>query len=337
MAFINMYKTLAGEVPGVPESLARNKINDALGKIYDETDWSFQSRTGAFLASAVISTGTFTATVGSNQVIGNAAATTALAAVMTLGHIPFITSLQFRSPSYSLYNIIAADVTTNAPFVTLTLDRVWMEPVSGAGLQYFVYQAYFPVPVSDFTKFVEIRDTTNAARVSFWTKSQDDLARDDPQRLIFGPCVPTFAVPFQIDQRTGSTTYGYLMYELWPHVLADVAYTFSYRRSGPLLSADTDTLQYPLSEELVTWRAKEVLYQWKESQKGDQMQRGSGADWRFLAQGAAAEYKEVLKKIRAKDANLHRDFLTRNNNQNSDVSSDGYSTEVTGMLNIGRF
>jgi len=335
MSFITMQKTLAdGEVPGVALSLAKNKINDALGKIYDETDWSFQTRNdGAWLCPGLVaSTGTVTAVPGSNEIIGDTVASAAWAAIS----FPLITQLQFRNPAYSLYKIVAYDTTENAPFGTLTLDRPWMEPITGAGQPYLMYQAYFAVQVQDFRKFIAILDTTNNAPVVFWKKSQNDIAVEDPQRLIFGPSVPTYAVPYGTDQRPGSSTLGWLLYELWPHNLSYMPYTYSYKRRGATLVNPSDCVPYPLTDELVTWRTKEVLYQYKEAQKGEHMQRGAGADWRFLADAAHKEYVEVLKKIRAVDAYLHQDFVTRPI-QNPAPSTDGYSTERLGLLNIGRW
>lgn len=333
-----MARSLAngGEIPGVPLSLAKTKINEALGKIYDETDWSFQTQYANWLTVKLLATGTVTLTQFSNQVIGDAGASSVWATTT-----PFITLRQFRSPNYSLYNIINYDVTSNPPFGTLTLDRPWMEPVFGAGQPYQIYQAYFPVPVADFRKFIEIRDTTNNAPVNYWDLSQADLSSMDAQRLQFGPCVPTYAVQYGTDLRPQSSTLGYDVYELWPHVLSNIAYSFSYKRRGPLLVNPADTVPYPLTEELVMWRAKEVLYQFKEAQKGEQVQRGSGANWLLLAEMAMVEYAGkdgtggLLKKVRAVDANLHRDFLTRRNPP-VQTPVDGYSPAGGGLLNIGR-
>lgn len=272
----------------------------------------------------VASVGTVTTTLGDPTVVGDATA-----AAAWQSKIGLITLCQFRNPNYSLYNIVAYD--GNA---TLTLDRPWMEPVSGAGLTYWMYQTYFPVPVADFNKFIEIRDTTFNAQVSFTEKSQSELAWEDPKRLIFGPRVPTYAVPYGVDKRAGSATLGYVMYEIWPHNLSTMPYSFSYKRRGPMLVNPADVVPYPLDDELVTHRVKELLYLHKEAQKGENIQRGSGADWRFLAQAAGALFKEKLKTIRAKDANLHRDFVTKRKDRS--VSGEPYSTPRLGQLNIGR-
>ena len=330
MGYNTMAKSLFGEIPGTPEGLIRAKLNEALGKVYDETDWSFQTVRGGWLTPGLVqSVGTVTVTAYSTQVIGNAVATALWTAMVGR---PLITELQFRNPSYDLYSIVDFDPIVNAPFATLTLDRPWMEPAVGPGQPYMMYQAYFPVPVSDFRKFLEIRDVTNAAPVSFTDLSQDDLALLDPQRLQFGPCVPTFAVPCGVDQRAESATLGYPMYELWPHVLSKLPYSFSFKRRGDLLVNPSDTAPYPLTEELVMWRAKEVLYMFKEAQRaaGDR-----GPDFKFLAQAANKEYGECLMKIRKVDANLHRDFVTHQ--RPGGGNGDGYSTYRTGQLNVGQF
>ena len=335
MSLITMAKSLAeGEIPGVSLALARNKLLEAFAKILDETDWSFQKKEGGWLAPGLVaSLGTTTVTQYSNQVIGDA---TASAIWAGLSGMPLITQLQYRDPSYSLYNIIAYDVTTNAPFGTLTLDRPWMEPTKGPGQTYYMYQAYFPVPFSDFRKFVEIRDTTYEAPLDWLSLSQEDLALEDPQRVIFGPNVPTYAVPWGTDQRPGSSTYGNIVYELWPHVLSIMPYSFSCKRDGTaLLVNQSDTVPAPLTEELLMWRAKEVLCQFKEAQKGEMVQRGAGANWMLLAEAAKKEYDARLKQVRRKDMNLHNEFQTRPISDNT-RSSDGYSTMRTGLLNIGR-
>lgn len=334
MSFVSMAKTLAnGEIPGVALSLAKTKLLDALGVIYDETDWSFQTRFDGWLNPGLkANTGTVTVAPYSDQVIGDAAATAAWAAIVN----PFITQLQFRNLPYSLYNIIGYDTTTNAPFATLTLDRPWMEPLTGPGISYAIYQAYFAVPVQDFKKFLYIMDTTFNAPVDFTRYSPSDLATIDPQRMRFGPCVPTYAVAIGADQRPQSSTLGYLMYEIWPHNLSYMPYTFGYKRRGPMLVNPADEVPYPLTDELVLHRAREILYLYKEAQRGEQVARGSGADWRFLSQASAAEYKKVLHDIRAVDANLHQDFVTRGFSK-SRSPRDGYSTNVLGQLNVGRW
>lgn len=340
MSYVAMQKTIIGEVPGVSLPLAKQKLNQALGNIYDSTDWSFQTGQNGWLCPGMVaSVGTFTTTPYANTVVADASATAVLLAVSAKGR-PYLTELQFRNPAYALYSIIGYDDgsdpvnSPNYPFATLTLDRVWMEPVVGPGQPYYIYQAYFPVPVADFRKFIEIRDTTNNQPVSFTALSQDDLSARDPQRLIFGPTDPTYAVPWGVDQRPGSPTLGNVMYEIWPHNLSYMPYSFSYKRRGPQLVDGADIVPYPITEDCVMWRARALLYQYKEAQKGENLTRGSGADWRFLSQAADQEWITTLKEVRAVDANLHRDFLTRPRRAGQN-SGQPYSTNVLGDLNVG--
>ncbi len=345
MALQNMAFGLVGEVPGMNMPLARTKINEALGRIYDQQMWSFQFQENGWLAPGLQfadgnqSTGTITATAYSNEVVGDATAAAAWLAYFNAGTLPLLTQYQIRSPYYSIYNIVAYDGVD-----TFTLDRPWMDP-DGDDLAYMVYQCYFPVPVSDFKRFFTIRDTKNNAPLSYWTYSQTDLAVMDAQRIQFQ--LPAYAVPYEVDHRsytdpdTGdvsySPTYGNMLYELWPHPLSQWPYYFSYLRRGPLLSSPSDQVPYPLTEELVTWRSKEVSYQWKEAQKGDDVKRGSGADWRFLAEAAMAEYKAELKIISDRDRDMFEKYWTRYvRDAQIGFLGQPYAT-ISGQLSVGRF
>jgi hypothetical protein len=50
MSLITMAKSITGEIPAVDLSLAKNKTAEALGKVYDESDWSFQTMFAGWLA-----------------------------------------------------------------------------------------------------------------------------------------------------------------------------------------------------------------------------------------------------------------------------------------------
>ena len=336
----DMIQRLVLEVPLVPSAYAKTLINEALGLIYDQQMWSWQLQVSGWLTPGLLfpggpgtSQGTVKVTPYSDQVIGDASASAAWQVYITnLANRPLFTQLQFRSPFYSLYSIIKTDTISNPPYTTLTLDRPWMEP-GGTAQTYMIYQAYFPVPVTDFKRFLAARDTTNNAPMDYWSKSQKDLSFEDPERTIFDD--PAYFVPFQPDQRVGSATLGQMLYELWPHPLSVLPYTYNYLRRGPLLQKPTDTVPYPLTEEVVLWRAKECAYLWKESQKGEDMQRGSGADWRFLAQAASDEYKQVLKPVKDRDRDLVELYWMK---YRPDMYNNGepYAT-VNGQLNVGRF
>lgn len=222
--------------------------------------------------------------------------------------------------------------------IVLTLDRPWMEPTSGGGNSYMIYQAYFVAPVQHFTKFIEMRDTTDGSPIDFWSMTQSELAVRDPQRLIFSD--PDFCVPAGVDTRPGTSTPGWPMFELWPQQLSYEPYSFSYRSLGPVPETQQDFLSffppYPLSEELVEWRTREVLYQFKEAQKDKTEARGSGANWILLAQMAKKEYDAVLDKIIAIDLNLNGEAITSTTNRSRGLSGRPFANS-RGNLNVGGY
>lgn len=278
-----------------------------------------------------MSLGTITVTPYSNQIIGDAVSSAAWQAYIANNSRPFFTELQIRNPAYSLYSIIAIDNgTTNPPFTTITIDRPWMEP-GGAAQAYMIYQAYFPAPVSDFHRFLWARDTTNSNAIDYWSLTQRDLAVLDPERSIFDN--PVYIVPYQVDQRPNSATLGNMLYEFWPGPVSILPYTFGYLRRGQTLINPGDTVPYPMTEDCVIWQAKTEAFLWKESQKGDEIERGAGADNKFLSQSAQAKYLLKLAKIEDRDRDLVDLYFNR---YMPDLLNGGqpFSNE-TGGLNIG--
>lgn len=331
MAAQNIWFDLTGGVPGLPFPLAKTLTNEALEQIYDEQLWSFQFgesgwlTPGLLFATGTQSSGTITTTAYSNQIVADATAAALWAAYASM---PLFTQFQIRSPYYSLYNIIAFDGVD-----TITIDRPWMEP-PGSGQAYMIYQAYFAAPVSDFKRFFTILDTTNAYRLNYSRYGRMDLAILDPQRTNFNQ--PAYVVPYEVDNRPNSATLGYMLYELWPHPLSILPYTISYLRRGNFLNLPADTVPPPLTDELVKWRAREVSYLFKEAQKGDGIARGSGADWRFLAQAAAAEYLKKRKVIAARDRDLAEIYWSRFV-RGADVGFEGPFATLNNGLNVGRW
>lgn len=338
MSLNSMAQRLILEVPGIPAAHAKNLINEALNFIYDGQMWSFQLKESGFLTPGLLfpngslgnSTGRITATSFQPTVIADSVASAAwLPYLNSLTNRPLFTELQIRSPYYSLYNIISVNK-TNPAAIILTLDRPWMEP--GGSQTYMIYQAYFPVPVPDFKRFLTTRDTTNNSPIDYWTKNESDLAMEDAQRTIFND--PLYFVPYETDQRVGSATLGNMMYEMWPHPLSILPYTFSYLRRGPTLQRPNDTVPAPLTEECVLHRTKEVAYLWKEAQKGEDMERGAGADWKYLAEASHDQYKLTLKPIKDRDRDLCELYWNKFNPDYYN-GGEGYATE-SGGLNVGR-
>jgi hypothetical protein len=364
MSLNTMSKRMTLEIPNLSDIYARTLLDEALGVIEDEQMWSFQASEANWITPGLLfpstnaavanSAGTVTVVIGSTQVIGDATASAAWAAYVASNPFAALTVCQFRSPYFSLYNIVDYNTTANPPFGTLTLDRVWGEP-AGTKQPYMIYQAYFPAPVSavvnagitqvsvnNFKRFTDVRDTTNNYPLDYWSKSQKDLAFEDPQRTVFTD--PAYVVPYKIDTRinpntlplpTPSPTFGYMLYELWPHPLSILPYSYHYIYRGPRLQNPNDTVPYPLTEEVVIEQARVQGYLWKEANKGENVERGAGADYKFLAQAAEKVYQRKIKPIKITDAGLLELYMNKFRRSFDSGSDDGYGTTNSG-LNIGR-
>lgn len=221
---------------------------------------------------------------------------------------------------------------------TFTLSRPWMEPTSGPGQPYMIYQVYFVAPVKDFRKWVAIQDMTNDQEIDFWTLTQGELANIDPERQNFS--IPTACVPAGVDTRQGSSTFGWQRFELWPHQGSYTPYTLNYRRRGPTPQQPSDFLTmeppYPISEEMVKWRAREVLCQYKEAQKDRATPKGAGANWTMLSQMAQKEYAFLLGQAIAIDLNLDGESVTRTNSRGRYQRGSPFAT-MGGRLNLGGY
>ncbi len=235
---------------------------------------------------------------------------------------PYITFSEGGTPATFSVSLIA----------TLTLDRDWMEPSVQSGT-YLIYQAYYAAPAG-FRRFFAARDTTNNNPMDFWSYTQIDLANIDAERTVFDE--PLYIVPYKQDTRPGSATFGCQLFELWPHPISVLPYTLHMQVDWPLLQNPTDELPFPLTEEFVMERAYEMICLWKEGQKGDEMERGSGANWQFLAKAHHEEYKDLLRQIRIVDRNLMDLYFTRAQITPPPGYQDGFAT-LTNQLNVGTF
>jgi hypothetical protein len=387
--------------------LAKTRINEAFEAIQNENIWSFQLKTGGWLApgmlgganSSFLSPGTISVQTFTSQITGDAIASAAWYGA----NQPIITQFQIRVPYYSLYNIIAiggngtiayatiftggsgqnpgtytypvldnggpgvggsvsitvaangtvetaptlisagngytspyisfSEGGTPATFVVqqiavLTLDRPWMEPAAPLGTNYLAYQAYFASPPG-FKEWYYIVDTTNNATMDWWSLSAIDLSEKDPQRTDFSQ--PEYVVPWGVDSRQGSSTYGQYLFELWEGPTASLPYTFGCKCNWPALVAPTDTLPFPLTEELVKLRAMEMTALWSESQKGTDMERGSGANWQFLSVAYNKEYLNRLKLCKNMDRNIVDLYFTR---MRRTQAQEPFAS-VGGQMNVG--
>jgi hypothetical protein len=298
MSFETMASRLTGWVPKLPKSEAYNIVNSAWLDIRNDRIWSFQLMEDGFQTPNVITAGSVTAQLGNNQLTLDANATAALTGLT----LPLITQRQFSIEGYSIYNIVGLSGST------LTLDRPFVDPPAGPGLSYQVFQAYVVAPVADFKRWIDWRDMFNEQWLSIYT-TRRDINIGDPARLYY--TFPYWVLPFQMDNRPGTSTQGWPMFELYPNPLQNISYMRWWIRTGADLINPADTLPYPVPESLVNRRARMLAYQWAEGQKDPSVARGAGTDYKFLVQAAEAEYIRDLRLVGLKDRDLVDQYYSR--------------------------
>ena len=337
MSLYSIAYALTRLVPDTPLSRSQTGVYRALEAIYNQVDWSFQKGFAGWLAPGMVfnGIGTFTTAPYSNQVIADATATAALIAYTGQ---PLLTQLQYRNPAFAIYDIVGYDYNNiHAGFVTLTLDRPWMEPGSGSGQPYFIYQHYFVSPVQDFRKWIAIQDFTNNQPLDFWSLSRADLANLDPQRQ--DQSLPTNVVPAGFDQRPGSATYGWQRFELYPWQGNLCPYTLTYRRLGQLPQSQSDWMTMfpsaPITENMVEFKAKEILLLDKAAEMEGKVP-GSGKGMTLLSALAQKKYDEYFGQAFSVDLNLDGENQTRVNQPGKWQGGDSYAT-LGGKLNLGGY
>lgn len=299
MSFETIASRLTGYVTKLPKGEAYNLANDAWTDIRNDRIWSFQLGEDGILTPSQITAGTVTTTLGSPTVTLDA---TANAALNNLAN-PLITLRQFRVQGYSIYSIVGY---SNAA-ATLTLDRNYSDP-SGASLPYQVYQAYFAAPVQDFKRWLDWRDMFNGEWLSIYA-TRRSLNMYDPQRLYYS--FPHFVLPYQQDNRPGTSTPGWQLSELYPNPLSSISYMRWWLRTGVDLVNPGDTVPFPITDKLVLARARILAYQWAEGNKDPSLARGAGTDYKFLTTAAVSEYERELKLLGKKDRDLVDMYISR--------------------------
>jgi hypothetical protein len=306
MAFLEMRSELAEATPGMSRIYAGTLINRAWRVVRDSSLWSFQLGQGGFSTPNITTGGTITATLGSNQIIGDATATALWAA------LPFMfspTVQQIRAQGYSIYSIIAYDNgsdpvnSPNYPFATLTLDRPFIDPLPFyTGVGYQMFMAYIAAPPY-FKRWLNIADLFNCYPLDIWT-GRRTINLNDSARLYTSN-------PYQIlglgtDQRgagtiNASATLGQQLYELYPNPSTAISYATYYVVSGADLINNSDELPYPITQELVLSKARVYTYEWAEARKDVIAAKGSGANYSLLKKEGEAEFLARLKTLRLLD------------------------------------
>jgi len=287
--FLDHYNELIGYSGDVLNpDLAKTLVQRAHRDILESRSWSFLHEEGVLQAPEQIAVGTVTVTQFSTSVVVDATADAALAAVNM--DIPMGTR-QFRVGSTDrIYNIDSYDTGT----LTLTLKEPYSEE-SASGVAYSVFKCYYlPPKVNlevDFLRFISVRDLENGRPLRLNVKKVD-LDRRDPQRSSTEP--PIVVSSYKPDAN------GDPLFELWPLPTSARAYVAQFIRRGKELTADSDRLTYPLTDELLATRAQYHLCHWAEMNKGVHATLRL-TDWRFLLGELSSRYERLLLNAKKQD------------------------------------
>ena len=296
---IDMVSEITDLVPALSRVRSRSLINRAFKIVQDSMLWSFQLQQGGFSTPNISTGGSCTFALGSNQVIGDAAASAQWLA------LPFYwspTTQQIRAQGYSVYSIIAMD-TTNPAAIVLTLDRNFIDPLPFyTGVAYQMYGAYIPAPVG-FKRWLNVADMFDQWSMDIWTgrRSQDLV---DPSRQIASN--PYRMLPLGTDRRgagtsTPSATLNQQLYELYPYPTTKIAYQWYAVVEWPYLANNSDMLPSQISEEVVTQKALTWAYRDAESRKDIMQAKGSGGNYLGLKKESETDFLWRLKTLRLLD------------------------------------
>jgi len=295
MSLQSMAAELRGALPKLPIAYAPTLINRAWREIRESGLWSFNLYEQSWITPPIVTAGTVTVTQGLNTITFDANAIAALLASQVANPYSPITTRQFRIAVGGIYNLVTMDFGTG----DATLDRIWGDP-SGTGTAYTVYQVYYVPQYKDHLRWMSVRNPIMFLDLNLNTTRQD-LDSLDPQRLWYA--WPTDVVPWGRDQRPGSATADFPLYELWGQPVNPFTYQCYGLRKGADLVNPTDTLPYSIGEEFVLARARWYAYEWAEANK-DMSPRSAGPDFRFLMEKADKDYIRLRTMYRREDREL---------------------------------
>lgn len=298
---IDMTSELTQLVPGMSRVRAKKLINRAFKIVQDSCLWSFQLGQGGFSTPELTYEGSISVPfLGSNQMIGDAAATAAWQA------LPFYwapTVQQIRAKGYSIYSILAMDLTINPPYATLILDRPFVDPLPyWTGVGYQMFQAYIPAP-KGFKRWLSFTDMFNQWAIDYWTSRRTDDQLDPTRQYTSNP---TQALALGQDRRGAGTdyqsaTFGQILYEMYPNPQTEIAYQTYYVAEFPYLVNNSDTLPPPLDESLIISKALSWAYRDAEARRDIMAAKGTTGNYLALKKDTEADFLARLKTLRLLD------------------------------------
>ncbi len=295
-----VWKQIESDTPGLPGTKAQQLTQQAWEDLRNAKYWSWLRGSGVVQIPVIISAGSVTVVLGSDQVVADAAAATAwnaiglsnppLAGVVGVGR-------QIRVGSGPYYSLISWDSATTA-----TLDRPYAEP-SGAAQPYGVFKAYYLPPESDFLRYETILNAPQGYWISGQrlTKDQTWLNAVDPQRGSSGD--PYWVCGYLCDPL------GVPIHEWWPQPQNPYGMLCFYRKKGGDLTRG-DNLPATLGRQTLVARAQVLAADWAMRNVG-RFRELSGANWGAVRAQAQAEWDRERRQAVIRDRDVSLDGIIR--------------------------
>ncbi len=326
MAFVDMFSELAVTIPQISPIYCKTLINRAYREIRGMRSWSFLITPELVNFPTMVDTGTVTVATGSAVVTLDAAAATALQALVTSGFA--LPGLQFRVQNAGpVYTILTYDGA-----FTITLNQP-IQIQNGAGQSYAVYQSLVNPPVTDFIRWIDVYDPNNGYAMTKIDVKQQEINRIDPTRSNQGQA-------YWISPVGQLTVASQMLYEFWPSPVQGQQFQCLVQRSGVDLVRDADTLPDVLDESLVLDRATYRAYKWAAANAG-RLPELKGVNWGFLINDFekkdvwARDYARVAKKDNERRENML--VYVRSRLVPWPIDSAFWQSHDVGYMNWGRY
>lgn len=233
--FETQWKRLLVYAPDCPITLVQEFINTAYSRVLASGQWSGLRGDGEFTLPAPL-TITINPTHNSATILSASADAAHVGRQIYVDHAPF----------YTVLSVSAG--------VSYTVDR----PYAGASgaTTGTLEQVYVTVP-SDFLTFVSVKDNEENWRLHTGILPET-LDNWDEQRTSTG----TSWIIAPATRSPVTATIGIPRYEFWPRPAAEKVFSYVYIKKPALLSANSDTLIFPIRGDLIRHGALAELAMW---------------------------------------------------------------------------
>ncbi|MCI0529179.1 MAG: hypothetical protein L0Y56_17220 [Nitrospira sp.] len=180
--------------------------------------------------------------------------------------LSFVSPTQINTVANAGNTVVAADAYIGS---ILTLDELYREATTSNATA-LIYRSRYTSTDITFERLGHLTDPITGYEFGWSTGLKEDLDLIDPRRSSVGNPFRVYFVGFDPLQ-------GLPIYELWPQPTVDRAFVVNYWSRGLDFISDSDSVPFPITEELVILRARIEAYEFGMTQDPDPRRRQSYA------------------------------------------------------------